>query len=436
MVHAPHSRLSNTLRPAVVGLALLLASCTRATVNAGQTVSIELDASPHAVKSRAGFLHGMNGKTPAGKFLKAVQPGLWRAGILTKDIYKRATEAGARFTIVCSDYWGYDAKRMPLENRERYVALMEGIARRTKNLDIIYDIWNEPNVPAFFHGSFKEYCETFRLGHDTIRRIRPDAVIAGPSTSGFVPKFLERFLDYCLAQNLQVQVLSWHDYRHGPKLAQIPPTLLEVRRHALDSGKYKAVGIREIHINEAMDSTVYLSPASVFATLTAFELGRADAAGRSAWEEDFKNNLGGLLTVGDSQPRAVWWVYKYYAASLPRRVGMGLGGEGCAWSASIIPGKDQDELLVLLGCYRLTPGEEGMRPVDLDVKGVAAALGLAPDASITVEGSLIPPTGSAALPSPRPLKPHTVQLSGGGLNHTVKLPIEGLLVLRVRPALP
>jgi xylan 1,4-beta-xylosidase len=399
---------------------------------AEETVNIDIDSSPRQVRSMAGFLHGMNATTPAPDRLRALQPGLWRAGTLTKDIYQRATKAGARFTVVCSDYWGYDKQRRPLQHKEQFVALIKQIVLKTKDADIIYDIWNEPNAPDFSLGSIEEYCATFKLAHDTIRSVRPDAVIAGPSISGFVPKLLEQFLDFCLREKLKVQVLSWHDYRHGSDIAKIAPTLLEVRRRAIDSGKYAAVGVREIHINESMDRAIYLAPGSVLATLLAFELGKADAAGRSAWEEDFKNNLGGLLTQDTYQPRAVWWVYRNYAASLRSRVATKVTDSGWACAASVDREGETPELSLLIGRYALG-GDPKAAAVRFKTGDISKVLRIDPDAEVIVTGKLIPPSGKAPLPEPREIPERRIRLVNGALSEQFQLPVEAVVSVRVKP---
>jgi hypothetical protein len=68
-----------------------------------------------------------------------------------------------------------------------YVAQTVG---RYKDRVHAWEVWNEPNVPAFWRGSKEQYADLLRVTYDTIKGIDPGATVLGPTISGVDEEWL------------------------------------------------------------------------------------------------------------------------------------------------------------------------------------------------------------------------------------------------------
>jgi len=111
----------------------------------------------------------------------------------------------------------YDDGNAPYtdEGREAFARFVKALAERYKNNDIIWELWNEPNLNKFWRpqSNVDDYMKWSRKAVSTIRLVDPDALIVGPASStidfGFLePCFRQGFLDL-------VDGITVHPYR-GP----------------------------------------------------------------------------------------------------------------------------------------------------------------------------------------------------------------------------
>lgn len=61
-----------------------------------------------------------------------------------------------------------------------------------------WEIWNEPNGPAYWKGTHEEFCRLHDLAVDAVRQAIPKARVGGADTAGPGGKFTEDFLEHCL----------------------------------------------------------------------------------------------------------------------------------------------------------------------------------------------------------------------------------------------
>lgn len=112
---------------------------------------------------------------------------------------------------------------------------------KTEVLKWYFEIWNEPNLRAFWTGTKSEYFKLYEVSAKTIKSISPDLRVGGPATSNFVPDdrfaaetedfskhkthlvedlqsldwkgvWLEDFLKFCSDKKLPLDFLSTHPY--------------------------------------------------------------------------------------------------------------------------------------------------------------------------------------------------------------------------------
>jgi hypothetical protein len=94
-------------------------------------------------------------------------------------------------------------------------------AGRYRGRDVIWEIWNEPNIQ--FWAPKPDVAQYTTLALATCRAVRkedPKATIIGPATSGFPWEFLESFFQAGALEFLDgVSVHPYRDYRQGPETA-------------------------------------------------------------------------------------------------------------------------------------------------------------------------------------------------------------------------
>ncbi len=80
--------------------------------------------------------------------------------------------------------------------------------------DVRFELWNEPDLSAFWGSSQSRWLEAYRRAYQQIKAAIPNAVIEGPSLSAYPNSsnsWWTNFLDYANANNCLPDIFSWHD---------------------------------------------------------------------------------------------------------------------------------------------------------------------------------------------------------------------------------
>jgi hypothetical protein len=282
-------------------------------------------------RSTVGLLHGMDEREPPDGLIAPLSPRSWR-GDLESAPYDRASRLGARYILVLSDLWGYPGanwygRGAPWGDFGRWADFVRGVARANRGRTLVWDVWNEPDRPYFWNGTEAQFHETYRVAYEAIRQeLGADAVISGPSVSGFRWPWLVGLLEYCRQADCEVNALSWHELAGGAALRAIPDHLRRARRALVRNPAFVALGLRELHVNEFVGPGDALYPAEQLAYLAFLERGRADAAARACWSDPsgadncLRHTLDGLLDSRTRRPRGDWWTTAWYARGVASRV--------------------------------------------------------------------------------------------------------------------
>ena len=152
-----------------------------------------------------------------------------------------------------------------------------------------FEVWNEPNLWLFFHGTKSQYFELYKVTAQTVKAIDAQLRVGGPATSNFVPDarfdgekediscqgatyeaadidvldwrpvWVEQFLKFCAENRLPVDFVSAHPYptdwaldEHGTgrRLARgvgATPRDLALLRSIVNESAYAKA---EIHLTE------------------------------------------------------------------------------------------------------------------------------------------------------------------------------------------
>ncbi|MCI2068118.1 MAG: glycosyl hydrolase [Bacilli bacterium] len=73
-----------------------------------------------------------------------------------------------------------------------------------------FEVWNEPDLGGFFHGSKEDYYKLYEYTVKAIKKEDEKIRVGGPSTSGC--HWVKEFKDYCEQNNLPLDFLSTHHY--------------------------------------------------------------------------------------------------------------------------------------------------------------------------------------------------------------------------------
>jgi xylan 1,4-beta-xylosidase len=73
-----------------------------------------------------------------------------------------------------------------------------------------FEVWNEPNLGAFWTGTQSDYFELYRYSVEAIRRVDPDIAVGGPASAR--NEWIPEFLEFCAGEGLPVDFVSTHHY--------------------------------------------------------------------------------------------------------------------------------------------------------------------------------------------------------------------------------
>jgi len=130
----------------------------------------------------------------------------------------RACRSSSRWLATPRWASGRRSATAPPRDPDDFGAVMGWLAHRYEGEVDAYEVWNEPNSPAFFSGSPRDYAEMLRSAHDAIAEADPDAMVVAGATQYNDDAFLEAVYE-AGGQGL-FDVWSTHPYMG---LADAPP---------------------------------------------------------------------------------------------------------------------------------------------------------------------------------------------------------------------
>jgi xylan 1,4-beta-xylosidase len=73
-----------------------------------------------------------------------------------------------------------------------------------------FEVWNEPNLDAFWKGSQADYFKLYKYTAEAIREVNPALKVGGPATAN--NEWIAEFLAFCNKDNVPVDFISTHHY--------------------------------------------------------------------------------------------------------------------------------------------------------------------------------------------------------------------------------
>ncbi len=84
-----------------------------------------------------------------------------------------------------------------------------------------YEVWNEPNLGAFFGGNKEDFFQLWKTTWNAIRKVDSDYRIGGPSTAR--AEWIPEFLDFSRKNNCMPDYLIGHIYNNDSEYAALSP---------------------------------------------------------------------------------------------------------------------------------------------------------------------------------------------------------------------
>jgi xylan 1,4-beta-xylosidase len=73
-----------------------------------------------------------------------------------------------------------------------------------------FEVWNEPNLKAFWAGSQRDYFKLYRYTVEAIKKVDASIRVGGPATAR--SEWIEEFVDFCERKNLPADFITTHHY--------------------------------------------------------------------------------------------------------------------------------------------------------------------------------------------------------------------------------
>ena len=321
----------------------LLLACLGAFAQNPQSPSVTVDFSqPSSVTSQAGFVAGVDPSNPPYSMIGPLKANLWTASGLypfndpapPSQSYARARQFTSRIVFTAGDLWGYPnssntppPSTYPYQDWVKWQTLLQQAAQTTAGRNVMWGAWNEPDSSLTWLGTQQQFFDTYAHAYATLRQaLGSGAMIGGPQISAYDHNYITAFLEYALANNLQVNFLAWHEIPSADTgISGIPADVQDARVSFLQNPRYAPLNIQKIFIDRAVGVSSNHKPGDVLGYLYYLEQARADGSGKACWQDSrqasecFNNTVDGVITT-QYQPRGVWWAYKAYADGVSTRV--------------------------------------------------------------------------------------------------------------------
>jgi xylan 1,4-beta-xylosidase len=391
------------------------------------SVVVRLDKPVVGNKSMSGFI-GQGEALGSSSMMAGLHPQLWRLGGNYQNDRDRVKALGAPIIVVLSDLWGYQHSNPPNKDWEVFNARVGVIASDWKGYDTIWDLWNEPDNTGDQFAPSHDITDFYAIYNHAYHALRdalgPDVPIEGPSYALYSLPKIRAFLDYCVANNLQVNDLSWHELDKDSNTALVARDLGEVKELLAENPKYQALKIHGIQINETVGQTAQYRPGEIISYLYYLEQGGADGACKGCWWDSkgamncFNRSIDGILDPATNKPRAAYWAYALYSTGAADRVQSSASDLRLAPIASDTDGAVQ----VLIGNHAVDKLPETVDAPKLTIAGFSKTSMLRGAKQVAVTIKMLPDSGEAVLDAPVPMQTFTSLVT----NDAVTIPLPSL----------
>lgn len=240
-------------------------------------------------------------------------------------------------------FWWHANGSPPTDYDKWHILVKETVSHLTQRYGAnevgkwYFEVWNEPNLSSFFHGTKDEYFKLYEVTADAVKSVCENYLVGGPSTSGADFRenlsYLKAFIEFCSNKNLPVDFFSAHPYptcwaldeegteHMGYISREICGDFFDNIRKIVDASPYSGA---EIHLTEWNSSpsprdlihdTPFMAPFILYNITQNFE--KIDSLGFWTFTDVFEENgpgkipfHGGFgLVNADGLKKPSYWAY-------------------------------------------------------------------------------------------------------------------------------
>ena len=331
-----------------LALAIPLLAPTASNAASSESLTVDLSSTRGAATGVGeGFLYGISqdGTQPSDQLLQPLNITAYRGGghasggwIADNYQYGNATKADvneaimqarrltqgsyhAQYQVILSDMYGADGGQpsntmFPCDNGNcsNWVSYIDSAvgALQASGLKFAYDIWNEPDISAFWTRGMNstQYFQMWDTAYREIRKVAPSATIVGPSiafTPLANPGEWSTWLSHVKSASTVPDMITNHD--EGD--VDDPVAVSQALNNALSSA---GISARPLSANEYQPADRQTAGVTAWYLARFAQSGYANAM-RGNWVCCETPNLTGVLTNsgGSWQPTGNWWTMRDYA---------------------------------------------------------------------------------------------------------------------------
>jgi hypothetical protein len=332
--------------PAASGVVKATNTCSAGacvTVNATNTTGAKSNVLSGLLGSLFPLADDLADLTSLGTSMYRGSPGYNANGSLNWSTWDVAVAGRSQTTLILSNmWWGYYSGNpaTPWSNWSAYSAWVSSTVKAVLASGEQVNYWEPYNEPggAGYYSSANFATVTpalldqqFLVTYNAIKAVDPGASIIGPSLavwedypnqygSGLQEPDMVTFLNFAVANGLQLGALSWHEIEDSlgpnPNANSLLPVNLD--DHVAEARAFVAahpsLGNPQIFINEFAMPEVQLIPGWDVSYLSALTNAGVDSASRACWGSACSTpSLDGLLDSTGTTPQNDYWVRAAYA---------------------------------------------------------------------------------------------------------------------------
>lgn len=113
--------------------------------------------------------------------------------------------------------FNYEANVTPPRDYKKWAALITRLVSHwvdrygvTEVREWFFEVWNEPNLKAFWTGTQRDYFRLYRYTAEAIKKVDATLRVGGPATAR--SEWIEEFVDFCERNKVPVDFVSTHQY--------------------------------------------------------------------------------------------------------------------------------------------------------------------------------------------------------------------------------
>jgi xylan 1,4-beta-xylosidase len=112
--------------------------------------------------------------------------------------YQHEWRPGLKYDVIATG-WSYPPKDFAkwAELVRQWVSHCVGRYGRAEVETWFWEVWNEPNITPYWHGTPEEFYKLHDFAIDAVRRALPTARVGGADVAGYGGKFMQDFLAHC-----------------------------------------------------------------------------------------------------------------------------------------------------------------------------------------------------------------------------------------------